>query len=757
MVTNIIVSDKISTSAVNNGVIPPKYAVKLMNSANLEPPPELQLKETLTYFDSNSFDQTLTKTFREIFLSESNITEESNSLKSSVHRKSSPKNLFDLSCGSRTSRSVKLVNTNLLKNDLYMSSSESDPFATDNDENDPEFVLSDHEPDEEEVSTGKSRKRKRNPITWRRNVIKASRNSGKEYKSWKDKLQPSRKIKDPCNCRMKCNEKISEKERKSIFGHYWNLGDINRQRDFISKLVQRKNKERTRIKRKNVNIAPDRNEESPSPDQHSRRTFTYNYSFIKDKIKVPVCQIFFLNTLSISSQVVKTVFNKTGSTGVVSEDRRGKACKNSLLNESVKESVREHINSFQTVESHYCRKNTSRLYLPASLNISKMYSLYQEYCSDKNITEVATESIYRAVFNSDFNMSFFRPKKDLCDICHGFKQSSAEEKLAAEETYQLHMKNKNSAREFKDAEKKRAEENRLICCAVFDLQQILPVPKSEVGLAYYKLKLSTYNFTIFNLGNKECYCYMWYETIAKRGSCEIGSCLLNFIKRNIEKGVNEFSFFSDNCTGQNRNKYLFSLYNYISQLYKVTICHSFLERGHTQNEGDSIHSVIERASRNIPVYSPDQWYTVVRTAKKNNPYNVIELEQENIFDLKDLQEKTSINWDKDEYNEKVYWNKLRILQTRPGYPNICLFKYNFEDTEFKKINLTKKGRKTIQINIEDIELKPKYTEKIPLAKKKYDHLQFLCQKKVISCQYHDFFKNLPYDEKTAAQDLDSDG
>lgn len=80
-------------------------------------------------------------------------------------------------------------------------------------------------------------------------------------------------------------------------------------------------------------------------------------------MKVPVCKTFFLNTLCISAQVVKTVFNKTGSNGVVSEDRRGKVCKNSLLNESVKESVREHINSFQTVESHYCRKNTSRLYL----------------------------------------------------------------------------------------------------------------------------------------------------------------------------------------------------------------------------------------------------------------------------------------------------------------------------------------------------------------------------------------------------------
>ncbi|XP_072401600.1 uncharacterized protein [Diabrotica undecimpunctata] len=237
-------ADKMLTSESNDDVSIPKYAIKLMDSVNLEPSPVLQqFWETSTYFNSNSFNQTPTKPFREIFFNEPNHTEEANSFRPSEHHKASPKKLFNQSCDSKPSRSVKLVNTNVLENYLDMSSSESDPYASDNDENDPEFVLLDQEPDQEEVSIRKSRKRKRNPISWRRNIIKTSRNSGKEYNSWKNKLQPSRKLKDPCHCRMKCSEKIPEEERQSIFGRYWNLGDINRQRDFISKLVQRKNKE----------------------------------------------------------------------------------------------------------------------------------------------------------------------------------------------------------------------------------------------------------------------------------------------------------------------------------------------------------------------------------------------------------------------------------------------------------------------------------------------------------------------------------
>lgn len=120
---------------------------------------------------------------------------------------------------------------------------------------------------------------------------------------------------------------------------------------------------------------------------------------------------------------------------------------------------------------------------------------------------------------------------------------------------------------------------------MFDIEQILSVPKSEVGLAYYKLKLSTYNFTIFNLVSKECSCYMWHEEIAKRGASEIGSCLILFIDEQVKNGIKEFSFYYDNCSGQN----LYNLYNYLKNKHTIKIRHSYL--GHIQNEGDSVHNI----------------------------------------------------------------------------------------------------------------------------------------------------------------------
>nr|CAI5847551.1 unnamed protein product [Callosobruchus analis] len=77
-----------------------------------------------------------------------------------------------------------------------------------------------------------------------------------------------------------------------------------------------------------------------------------------------------------------------------------------------------------------------------------MYCLYLEYCQDNNITNISTESIYRQIFNTEFNLSFFIPKKDLCDTCHNFENLPVEKKSEMEE-YQQHLRNKELSRQIK--------------------------------------------------------------------------------------------------------------------------------------------------------------------------------------------------------------------------------------------------------------------------------------------------------------------
>ncbi|XP_028136093.2 uncharacterized protein LOC126892938 [Diabrotica virgifera virgifera] len=637
----------------------------------------------------------------------------------------------------------------LLPTISHQTDENSDPYATDG-SSDVDFNPNDFDLDQQDALVSeekipditKSRKRKRNPDNWRRNRIKKLRNSGKAYVNWKSKQVSERIMKPPCptTCRLKCQTKFQEKHRVQIFQDFWKLGDINYQREFVLRNLTVKPTKHPRKKKDAVEL--------PEGDTcESRRKLSYFYTFPQENCPVntiKVCQTFFLNTLGISHQIVKTVVKKTHHSNSISPqaDLRGKVQCNSRLPKHFKDSVRHHIKSFALIESHYCRKNSTKKYLPPDLNISKMYRLYKTYCSDNNINTIASYAIYREVFNNEFNLGFFIPKKDQCDFCNKLSNSSPSEKEELRSAMEAHLKNKDLSRANKELDKERAKTDNSFCMAIYDLQKTLLCPKAEVSLLYYRRKLACYNLTVYDAANKQGYCYMWPESLACRGACEIGSCILSFIDEMVRNGIKEFSFYSDNCTGQNRNRFIYCLYMYCAAKYGVKITHSFLEKGHTQNECDSVHGVIERAAKKIPIFSPQQWYTLARTACKVRPYKIKEMAQADFYDLKDLLAKTTKNWDKTELGCKVIFNNLKVIMVDPKCPNQLNVKYSFEE-DFIKINTLELKRSHQKLDsLETYQLRMLRSSPVPIPAAKYKDLLFLCENKVIPTEYHNFFTNL---------------
>ncbi|CAG9765336.1 unnamed protein product [Ceutorhynchus assimilis] len=144
-------------------------------------------------------------------------------------------------------------------------------------------------------------------------------------------------------------------------------------------------------------------------------------------------------------------------------------------------------------------------------------------------------------------------------------------------------------------------------------------------------------------------CYVWDETEANRGVNEIGSCVLLYLQSLEEQAsktsnkVLDVIFYSDNCCGQQKNRFMMSMYLFAVQKYPHinSITHKFLVKGHSQNGGDSVHATIEReitkSLRSGPIYVPQQYVTIIRAAKKRGtPYEVRELNHESFSDLKDL-------------------------------------------------------------------------------------------------------------------------
>lgn len=167
--------------------------------------------------------------------------------------------------------------------------------------------------------------------------------------------------------------------------------------------------------------------------------------------------------------------------------------------------------------------------------------------------------MYRKIFCENYNISFYKPKKDQCSLCTLFERrrqaGTIDDTLQHE--YDEHQKQKERAREEKSKDKDRAKADESIYVAAFDLQAVLTTPCSLVCELYYSRKLCCYNLTIYSLGDKQVVCHVWDETRCKRGSCEIATCLMKNTLSVCKMGtVKEVVYFSDSCGGQNRNQYV---------------------------------------------------------------------------------------------------------------------------------------------------------------------------------------------------------
>lgn len=187
----------------------------------------------------------------------------------------------------------------------------------------------------------------------------------------------------------------------------------------------------------------------------------------------------------------------------------------------------------------------------------------------------------------------------------------------------------------------------------------------------------------------------------------------------------------------------------------MDITHRFLERGHTQNEGDSVHALIEKQSKGKMIYTPDQWYALVRWAKTSGkPYNVIEMTQQDIFDYKPLLKER--NWKKDTKNKNIlYWNKIKEIRVDKDVPNCLFFKYDLKG-EQHCLNSVVGTRKRGQIINNNAELKMAYSDTLPITDAKYKDLDSLSVSGVIPKEYHRFYKNILHGSNVQGNEYNSD-
>ncbi|KAK0138536.1 hypothetical protein N1851_024948 [Merluccius polli] len=423
------------------------------------------------------------------------------------------------------------------------------------------------------VDRGRSRKRA-NPDAWKGNIQKRRRMRGQSYLG-REKNEfinkEQRKMEGRClaescqkSSKLHCTE-IDEGTREEIFKYFWGKLYWKERKIYVKSLV-----EVSDVKRRRTEAV------------QSRRSASLCCFLCVNGRRLRVCQRMFLSTLGIKQwSFLKWVGRR--------EESPEKTAR-----------VRVRTEEWDFLKSFLLKLPKVLLFqdVPgAFIQVNHLHSQYKQTCAANGI-----QPLSRQVFSNTFkelNLSLFHPKKDQCDTCCAFKAGNIEAAV-----WEEHCVKKDEARAEKDRDKQLANNTTLVAC--MDLQGLLLCPKLQASALYYKMKLGR---------------QITFGMRVRVSANEFASCIVDYLE--THPTYTEFILWSDGCGYQNRNLVLSNALLKFATERKKQVTQKYLQRGHTQMECDSVHSVIERKLRNRDVHVPAEYAAVIRGARSSpKPYEL---------------------------------------------------------------------------------------------------------------------------------------
>lgn len=558
-----------------------------------------------------------------------------------------------------------------------------------------------------------------------------------------------------CKCqdvkkqRPSCSSKIDVMRQKEIFDSYYQNMKWSQKTLFIRASIKR-----SAVKTKKVQQFPLR--------QLKAREFTHVYTFIDGNgAEQVVCRDFFMKCIQITSnRIFNALKSFKSNTGAL--DKRGSTSSANKTSEILLQGVREFIDRIPKYESHYCRSQSQRKYLHHSLNLA---TLYREYKGDRDpkSKECVSDSIFRQVFNTEYNLSFKRRHTDTCRTCDqnntDLKSTLASEQYKAElqQSHENHLKLVEETRaEFNADVESAINSDGKIIVLTFDLQKTLETPSLTTSVAFYSRQLWTYNLCIYNEIEQRAYMYVWSENIASRGGQEIGSCLLKHIKNHVSPDVSEIIAYSDRCGGQNKNiKLTMLLKKYLHDLTPdhalELITQKYFVSGHSYNSCDRSFGLIEKERKNSgEVFTPSEWFDLIKRTRKTEPkFEVTMMSGSDFVSSAELQTMI-VNRKKTSDGIQLNWHDIKQIKYKKDKP----FEIHALCNNGAAIDISIKKKNFNSESLAMCDLPLLYPNGKSISQKKYEDLIKLL--KYVPPEHHSFFTTLKTDDHEEDYGIASD-
>lgn len=378
-----------------------------------------------------------------------------------------------------------------------------------------------------------------------------------------------------------------------------------------------------------------------------------------------------------------------------------------------------------------------------------MYSLF---CEKYPGTKLKLHK-YREVFNDNFNLRFGLPRSDTCKTCDKFfiqmtttDNESERNKIKIESEIHHRKAEKAYSSLADDVNTAKNNPNCVVLCV--DLQQVIFTPNLKHSDIFYQRQYSNYNFAIHNMGNDHVTMCLWHETVAKRGSSEIASCIIRYITTQYSPLLlheeRKLVIWSDRCVGQNNNWKMLTICHYlVLSKYFSEVNQTFLVSGHSFLPCDRDFAVIENAKKTSILNTPCDVKDLILRARSAKPFHVLVMEQENFLDFFPIQKQIDKNT-KDFKITEARW--LQFVADNPMDVRVRKTHNVLETWKVHKIVKQRRGNPVGQLDslytvIDLTNLSRLYDEELPITKEKKSDLLKMTEYLPVECR--EFYLNLP--------------
>lgn len=220
------------------------------------------------------------------------------------------------------------------------------------------------------------------------------------------------------------------------------------------------------------------------------------------------------------------------------------------------------------------------------------------------------------------------------------------------------------------------------------MQKVLIIPKMAEKNSFFVSRLVAFNETFSPLHKAKNQCLMWHEAIRGRNACDVASTFFYIIK-NSDANVNEFIFWSDNCSAQNKNWVLYSTMVLLVNLEwgpnKITF--KYFEPGHSFMKADSVHGQIgAELKKRKEVLDFNDLLDVINKSSRHTTAVPLSCEDFRIFEDGHKQRSKKLDTD---INIVPLLENIKIAEFRKNSNNL-FYKNSFKDELFLESAFLKK-------------------------------------------------------------------